>query len=222
MTALTLAETFEAVYREEFSEFDKRHFFSLRHRRKMRQILYPRNLPTSTTRRGIPIKKRVLIVMLVILLSMIGIAAGAVMSRNFAFSEQGGRSELFAVYDNNAPKTIDAVYHLPIIPDGYYTGNSKSEPSFIFTEYYNSADKFFFFYQGVKDGFSVEYYNDSGFSMSYLEEMQIGGKAAYYLCDNINYGALVWDNGDYILEIGGCLTKDELIALAEGVEPKSE
>ena len=223
MNEYSLAELLEEVHLREFAEFDKppRHFFSLRHRREMNKILYPHTLSASTEKRRIPTKKRVLIALLVIILSMIGIAAGAAMSKSFAIWKDGSYSELYAVYDNNAPATLETLYLPTAIPDGYYLSSEKREPNHVFNEYYDSsAEKFFFFYQGVKNGFSIEFYDGGDLGPGNIEEMNINGNPACYICDDINYGAIVWDNSDYILEVGGCLTKDELIALAESVEPK--
>lgn len=230
MNEFSLAELLEEVHRREFAGFDKppRHFFSMRHRGKMKDILYPHALPSRASNCGMSVKniknlkKRVLVALLVIILSMIGIVAGAAVSRSFALWEEGSHREFYAVYDQNAATTLDTLYIPTAIPNGYYLSSEKREPDHVFNEYYDSsAEKFFFFYQGVKNGFSIEFYDNGDTGLDHIEETIINGRTAYYLCHDDDYGAIVWDNSGYILEVGGCLTKDELIALAESVQRKS-
>ena len=213
----TLAEVFDAVYRQEFSEFDDPpgHFFSLRHRRAMKQIFYPRNALTSAAKRKLPLKKRVIIVLLVILLSVLGIAAGAEICKSFAFEEHNSHRYLFAVNDKNAPAEIVTLYRLPAVPDGFEVFYENSDPYNAFIDYYDySEHRSLCFLQNVKNGFNINLDNELG----YLEEMKINGCPAYFLSFYDESGVIVWDNGDYILEVAGEFSKDELIAFAESVE----
>ena len=219
MNEYTLAEVFEAVYKQEFAEFDDppKHFFSLRHRRAMREIL--RTAPTPAAKRKLPLKKKLLIALLVILLSMIGIAAGAQISRSFAFDEIGGKTYLFAVNDKNAPTEISTLYHLPTVPDGFELLSENLGTYNVFITYFErSAERSLFLYQNVKNGCYFEYDEEK----SYLEETKINGDPAYYLCLYDNGGVIIWDNKDYILEVGGDFSKDELISFAESVEKINE
>ena len=115
-----LSEIFEDIYRQEFSEFDDtpRHIFSFRHRKAVKGIFYPQTA-VYAVKRGIPIKRRLLIALLVILLSMLGIAAGAAVSRGFLFKEKGEFTVMTPVTDQNAPVMIDDYYYLPQIPRGF-------------------------------------------------------------------------------------------------------
>ena len=221
MNAQMLAEVFDTVYLQELSEFDSapRHFFSLRHRRQMKKILYPNTVYAGMTKREAPLKKRLLIALLVIILSLLGIVAGAQISKSFAFDEIGGHTYLFAVNDKNAPTTIDTLYHLPTVPDGFELSYEESGKYNIFIQYCDEVfERVVFFDQSVKNGFSVGLENLTGEP----EEIKINGSPAYYLVYGNDLGIVVWDNGDYILEVGGYLTKNELIAFAESVELKGE
>ena len=220
MNAQTLAEVFDTVYLQELSEFDSapRHFFSLRHRRQMKKILYPNTVYEGMAKRGAPLKKRLLIALLVIILSLIGIVAGAQISKSFAFDEIGGHTYLFAVNDKNAPATIDALYHLPTVPAEFETLYESLGTYNVLVMYIDADGRSFFFDQSVKNGFSIEYDEEQ----SCFEEIKIGGNFAYYICLYDKGGMVVWDNEDYILEVGGNFTKDELIAFAESVELKCE
>lgn len=220
MNDYTLAEVFQTVYRQEFSEFDNppKHFFSLRHRKAMKEILYPQTTLMAAADRNIPLKKRVIIALLVILLSALGITAAAAISRGFTRKEHRDNTELFAVNAENAPKTIESVYYLPIIPDGYELYEQTRNSRNVFTDYINnSTNRTRSFDQHVKEGFSTHLDNEHFL----LEEIDIDGKSALYFYNN-NYGILIYDNEDYILEIAGNFTKDELISLARSVENKNE
>ena len=214
----TLSEVFDTVYEEEFSEFygPTNHFFSFRHRKAMKNILYPHTVSPFTAKHKIPLKRRAVIAMIIILLSILGIAACAVISRSFAFEERRGRTALYAVNDKNAPITIETLYHLPIVPDGFEPFYENLGSYDFFVEYFDaSADRVLFFSQGVKNGFSI-----ANVDIGHIEETHINGSPAYYYCYDTNGGVIVWDNKDYILEVGGNFTKNELIEFAESVELK--
>lgn len=221
MDAQMLAEVFDTVYLREFSEFDSapRHFFSLRHRRKMKKILYPNTVYDGAAKRRAPLKKRLLIALLVIILSLIGIVAGAQISKSFAFEDIGGNTYLFAVNDKNAPSEIVTPYRLPTVPDGFELLYDEPDPYNVLVSYFDfTAERSLFLFQSVKNGFSIEY-DEERF---YFEETKINGRPAYFLCFYDGGGTIVWDNEDYILEVGGDFSKDELIAFAESVGPKAE
>ena len=219
MNEHTLAEVFAEVYRSEFSEFDcaRGHLFSRRHRRAMKNILSPRAFSLPAEQRNIPIKKRLVLALLVILLSLLGIAAGAEIMEGFSLREDRGHKELCAVINEDAPMMINMMYHLPTVPSGFKPFLESEDVASIFSMYNDdSADRVLFFYQGVKNDFSI-YLDDPP---DYLEEMTVNGWSALYLCYGADYGAIVWDNEDYILEVGGDFTKNELVALAESVQIK--
>ena len=216
MDGYTLSEVFDAVYKDEFSEFDKsqRHFFSLRHHRAMEELFYPRAAAAYKTSRKISLRKRVLIALLVILLSMIGIVAGAAVSQSFKFKERSEFTVVTAEIDQNAPIMIDDYYYLPEVPQGFELFfQDRSLTSSIF-EYNDISGHIFFFAQSVKEQFYAYYISDDWIT----EELKINERPAIYFTQDGIDGTVIWDNEDYILKIGGQLPKDELIALAESVE----
>ncbi len=220
MNDYTLAEVFDTVYGQEFSEFDNppKHFFSRRHRKAMKEILYPQTTSTFTAKRKMPLKKRVIIMLIVILLSALGITAGAAISRGFTRKEHRDNTELFAVNAENAPKTIEYVYYLPKIPEGYEPHEQFSDSTWVHSSFINLASRrTITLDQDVKEGYGIHFDNEHYI----LEKMIVNGKYALYYEGN-GFGIIVWDNEDYILKISGDFTKDELIALAESVEIKRE
>lgn len=216
MNDYTLADIFDAVYEQEFSEFDNppRHLFSRRHRKAMKEILYPQTISTSAANLKIPLKKRVIIALLVILLSALGITAGAAVIKRFILEEHSDHTELLAVNDKNAPIMIDRLYYPTAVPDGYALYDHFNNSRNVFIRYVNIAtEREIFFDQCVKDAFSVCFDHE----YSSVEETEIDEKPALYLYNN-KTGAIVWDNGDYIMEVGGHFSKDELMAFAKSVE----
>lgn len=216
MNENVLAEAFNAVYGEEFSEFAEppKHLFSLRHRKAMKEILYPAAVPQAAAKRRIPLKKKLLIALLVILLSAIGVAAGAAVSRSFSFKESGEFTVMTPVTDLNAPVMIDDYYYLPQIPRGFELYDQQRCLTSSSFYYMDSSGRVFFFIQSVKENFNV-YYNSEDWI---TEEIKINERPAVYFTEDGIAGTIVWDNEDCILEIGGDLSKDELIALAESVK----
>ena len=210
-----LSEVFDDVYRQEFSEFDNtpRHFFSLRHRKAVKGMLYPQ-AETYTASRRIPIKKRLLIALLVILLSAIGLAAGAAVSRSFLFKERNEFTFMTAAVDQNAPSMFDNYYYLPDVPQGSELYNQQRGLTNAYSAYKDGFGRFFFIGQTAKDCFEVIYETDGWF----IEEIKVNERPAVYFTEDGLNGTVIWDNEDCILEVGGELSKDELIALAESVE----
>lgn len=210
-----LSEIFDDVYSQEFSEFDDtpKHIFSFRHRKAVKDILYSNAIQTHTPKRRISVKKRLLIVLLVILLSAIGIAACAEVSRSFLFKERDGVTVMTAAIDQNAPIMIDDYYYLPEVPQGFEMCFQYRSLTTSFFDYGDSSGRFFFFGQSVKENFNM-YYNSEECS---IEEIKINERPAVYFTED-GAGTIIWDNEDCILEVGGDFPKDELIALAESVK----
>ncbi len=216
MNDYTLADVFETVYRQEFSEFDNppKHFFSHRHRKAMKEILYPQTTSMFAADRNIPLKKRVIIALLVILLSALGITAAAAISRGFTRKEHRDNTELFAANAENAPKTIENVYYLPEIPEGYELHETVSDNRSVFTSYMNlNTNRCMVLFQSVKEGHRSSADNEHHL----LEEVEINGHYGLYL-GNCDSGSIFWDNGDYILELSGDFNKDELLNLAKSAK----
>ena len=48
--------------------------------------------------------------------------------------------------------------------------------------------------------------------------IDINGNEAVYFYDNHNYSHIIWDNGDYIIDISSNIDKNALISIAKSVE----
>lgn len=217
MNDYTLAEVFNTVYSEEFSEFDNPlgHLFSRRHRKAIKEILYPQTISTFTANRKKLLKKRVIIMLIVILLSALGITAGAAISRGFTRKEHCDNTELFAVNAENAPKTIEYMYYLPKIPEGYEPHEQFSDSTWFHSSLINPlSHRTITFNQHVKEGYKSHFNNEH----APLEDIKINGHKGVYLnysFDDVISGIIIWDNDDYILVLSGDFDKKQLIELAK-------
>ena len=217
MNDYTLSKVFDTIYRQEFSEFGNlpKHFFSLRHRKAMKEILYPSVESKSAFNRNISIKRRVIIALLVIILSALSITAGAAICRGFTRKEHGDNTELFAVNAENAPKTIEYVYYLSTIPDGYELYEKDDDKWDVTTHYINRiTNRTIVIHQTVKEGYNAHIDNEH----SAIENIYINGCKGLYLnssSTDIISGTIIWDNCDYILSISGDFDKITLVELAK-------
>ncbi len=214
---------------EEANEFENmknipHHHFSLRHRWAMKRILSVSNhLVSSDSRglRGLPPTRRIVIFTLLIFLAIFSITAGAVATKGFIRKQHCDNTQLFTVNSENSPSKIEYEYYLPEISSGYELQNKFTTPFsvcsiFVYPENGNTLT----FYQDVKN----EYDKHFDTERALFEEMDINGNYGLYLDiggENKEHGDLVWDNGDYILEIAGDLSKSELVKLAKSVKTMS-
>ena len=189
---------------------------SYRHRRHMKKIFSQYQKSVQIGRRPcVAIGKRLVIVMTIIILAMYTAAAGAMAINGFNQKRYHDYTTLLTVNADNCPKTIENVYYLPEISKGYELDNEIIDDYFVYRAYLNKdTGGHITFVQDVKNGYK------SNFNTEYneFETLTINGHYALYLetgnSEEIS-GLLVWDNGDYVLEISGNLSKDELIELAK-------
>ena len=88
---------------------------------------------------------------------------------------------------------------------------------------YESEDWFNYSYKMGEQKFEVEKLNlrsTIGFDTenSVKEELQINGADAAYYRTADNWGTVIFNNGEYIYYIGGNISKEELVKIAQNVE----
>lgn len=139
-------------------------------------------------------------------------------SKNFYGTVYNDNTHLFAVDKENCPATIEYEYYLPELPDGFEMVKHDDSLSFyVYTLYENKFGQVITLTQSTKEMFDAHYSTER----HDFEEIEINGHGGLCmdLSDNEHFGAIVvWDNGDYILELYGNLSKNELIFLAENAE----
>ncbi len=222
MNEISLKQILEEMCLEEANEFENmkdipHHHFSLRHRRAMRKILSV-NQPERRGLRSLPPSKRIVIAVMLIFLALFTITASAVAIKGFIRKRHRDNTQLFAVNSENSPSKIEYEYYLPEIPSGYELQNKVTTPFSVCSIFVNPENgNTLTFYQDVKN----EYDKHFDTERAVFEEMDINGNYGLYLDiggENREHGDLVWDNGDYILEIAGDLSKSELVNLAQSAK----
>lgn len=230
-----LEEIVAESYRHEFEQFDNspEHVFSLKHRFAMKRIFsrYARNVEKNKhsnnkliyevrdNNRRLSIKQRLIVaVLIVFLMTMLVGWVIVYVSQNFSGTVHQNYTQLTAVNTDNCPQTIEYKYYLSEIPEDFVVIETTSSPFVEHTVYYNSStNQTIDIMQSVKTSFRPNYnteHND-------LEEIEINGHDGLYIdfSDSEHYSSLlVWDNDDYIIEIGGDLPKSSIINLAKSTE----
>ena len=223
----SLMEVLEEVNRLDYMEYDTSpvHHFSRRSRKAMNRLLASTVQTEMQSGAGlrnkirirIQVKKRIVIILVMILLAA-GVTAGASAIYGFRQDKHREYTILRTVNAENCPKTIETVFYLTEIPEGYEFYKEDSTDWNIYMVYMDSGTNLHFSYeQAVKDGY--KHYFDT--EQQDFEELDIDGYPALYLdfSDSTYVGGLiVWDNGEYIFKIFGNFTEYELIKLAKSVK----
>ena len=228
MSESILRAILEESVRHEWDKYDNvpEHIFSKKHERSMNRIfkLFEKNkckfeshlisIPTHNFRFT---KKTVLVLVTILFLAALaGCAVMYFVSNSFRGKVNNDNTELFVINTENCPSTIEDIYYLPDLSDDFEVLTTNSTP---FSEYISYQNKVtgqtFSFTQWVKAEFGSSHYNTEGQD---FEEIDINGHyglCLYFDLQSYIYAGVVWDIGDYILELSGDLTKNELIDLAK-------
>lgn len=221
MDEYTLGNVIDEVLRRDFMPFERprEHKFSLRHRRRMKK-LFSADADTGfekTTAR-IPVRKRLLTVLvLVLLMAIAGLSAAASFGGSFfgAFGfmkNATGTTAVVSLDQSNKHDFISDIYKLGAPPKGYIYSEYCGSTDRTFTYYRNGTGDILLMCQFVKEEFCNEY--NSNFSE--LTETSVCGMSGYYSTVE-EYTDLVWDNGEYIFELNGKLPVEELVKAAESL-----
>ncbi len=224
MADYTIEDVFEEVYRREFAEFDDLESLpdphpSLRHKIRMNRIfkcfrkntakLYAVHIHFS--------KRTVLAFLMIILLATISACAAIKIIGDFLFEVHEDNTQLFAADIEGAPTTIEYVYELTEIPDGFELTNELTAPSqYIITYSNEKTGATISMRQSTKQQYDG-HYNTEGYC---FETIKLNNHDALYIEYGISDCVMVWDNDDYILHISCNLTKDEVIRLTENIKIK--
>lgn len=220
------------ICEEEIAELNEFLYFkpSLSHRLAMKRIfaLYQKKTHMATSNPPIVMTSQSKLLhlskILVILFSVIICAAlltGFMLvyfSKNFQGTVYNDNTQLFAVNTENCPTTIEYEYYLPNLPDGFKMVEHDLLSFDVYTLYENTASgQVITFSQYTKEKFTVHYNTEH----HNFEEIEINSR--YGVCldfsDDDHFKSIViWDNGDYILEIIGDLPKSCLENLAKSAK----
>lgn len=218
-----LEDVMSEVYQKEFAQFDAppKVRFSLRHRSKMRKILSSENCARFDYKAArMPIRKRILIIALIIILAAAGITATAEIADSFAQKKYHDGIVLYLTNADNSPQTIESEYYITSLPYGYEFRETYAAGDDFYTVYVNRETNVIFgLCQSVKEDYITQFHTEE----SNMEKLDINGKNALYIDlgdTEGDHGYILWDNGDYVLTIFGDFNKDTLIELAKSTKMK--
>ena len=215
----------------EFAEFDNvpEHKFSLKHRLAMKCIFarFERNAnklrkkDASKNRSAIEhihnlsLKQRLIFITVIIILMTLLLGCVIIfVSGNFSGTVYPDNTQLNINNLEDCPKTIEYKYTLAYIPDGFELTETNSSPVHVYTLYTNATTKqTICLHQWVKTSFD-QHYNTERYN---LEEMTINnadGLCIDFSDDTSASTLVVWDNGDYVIEIMADLDKESTVYLA--------
>lgn len=205
------------------------HKFSLKHRLAMKRIFarYERNVrklrkkelvkssPMIEYKPKLSFKQRLLIATVVIILMTYLVGWVVVfISEKFRGTVYYDNTLLTAVDIDNCPQTIEYKYTLVTVPDGFEMIDTNSSPVDVYTLYINKlTNQTITLRQCVKTSFAT-HYNTEYYP---LEEVSLNGRTI--LCidfsdENYKQTLIIWDNGDYIIELLVDLDKTEALNLS--------
>ena len=228
MSESVLKSILEESARLEWVKYEnaQEHVFSKKHERKMKHAfkLFERNdcklkpYTGSKPHYHFRFTKRNIIVLLAVifLAALAGCGVTYFTSKNFYGKVNADNTELFVINTENCPSTIEDKYYLPCLPDGYEVLGTDSTPFYEWISYENPAtEQTLTFCQFAKVSFDSTHYDTEN---QKFQEININGHSGLcldYSSQGYNYAVIVWDNGDYILELYGETSKNELYDLAK-------
>ncbi len=228
-----LDEVLTEYYEEEFSRYSDapEHKFSLKHRIAMKKIfkLYERNTeyllpktslkPMSTHKVRLNPRSALFLVLIIFLGVLVGCTAAYFISQSFRGYVHSDNTEIFPIDTDNCPTFIEEKYYLSELPEGFEITDTDSSPYYEYVSYRNpSTGQTISFHQEVKPGYGPVHLNTENHK---VEEVDINGHNG--LCIDFTEGerihsSVLWDNGDYILELSADLSKNELFDLAKSAK----
>lgn len=195
---------------------------SKKHDRAMKRIfkLYDkktRHLRSQSEIRIITIRRRIEVALLVIILAVItGFTAKHFISRGFRGEVHSDNTELFPINTENCPEYIEEKYYLPELPEGFEVFQTDSTPYYEYIAYEKmQTGQTVVLKQWVKSAFHSTHLNTEE---GELVEVEINGHTGVFLEVNSFCTLVIWDNGDYILELSADLPKYQLLNLAKNAK----
>ena len=227
-----LRDILAEICAEEISELNKFPPFkpSLRHRYAMARIFSSFEKKSSKTsgkqpwasseyRRPSRLSTRIVILIAVIVCA--ALLTGAILvyiSKSFHGTVHEDNTQLFPINMENGLETIEYEYYLPVLPEGFEMVGHDFSPAHVYTEYTNElSGKTIILSQYTKIIYKKHYNTED----NNFEKIEINGCEGICIDSSNNEqlrAVLIWDNEDYILELAGDLSKNELINLAKSAK----
>ena len=216
----------------EFEEYDNapEHKFSLKHRFAMKRIFakFERNAnklrkkdtretqPAIEFKHNLSLKQRLIIITVIIILMSFLLGCVIIfVSDTFSGTVFPDNTQLNVTVLEDCPKTIEYKYALASIPAGFELTENNSSPIHVYTLYTNATTKqTICLHQWVKTSFD-QHYNTEHYSLEKIKINNADGLCIDFSDNFSNSSLVVWDNGDYVIEIMADLNKESTLNLAD-------
>lgn len=228
MSESILKSLLEESARLEWAKYDSTpsHIFSKKHNREMKRIftLYAKNTrkmcadnsPKIQCPKRLTLKHAVMLVAVIFLAALAGCTAVYFISQSFRGDVHKEYTKVYPLDVENCPTTIEEKYYLPELPEGFEVLETDSSPFDVYTSYINpSTGETITLRQFVKTNFPPIHFNTEKCD---FQEVDINGNCALLLDYSIfgkKSSGVIWDNGEYVIELSGNLYKEQLIDLAK-------
>lgn len=115
--------------------------------------------------------------------------------------------------EDTTPLTIEEIYGITYGIEGYEIILEEKTDSRLFRTYVKD-NIVIYFSQYIKDAYAPDINTEN----AEIVTIDINGYSTMYFLDNNDFHNLVWDNGDYIINIDSNCSKDALIDMAKSVQ----
>lgn len=194
---------------------DTAHEFSPGFEKRMKKLIKRRNKPYYKLINTV-VKRAACIAVIILAASSVTILSVKAIKKVISSLSVKTVSVIQTNISGNEPQTLEELYDITYdLSDYKVAHDSKNE--FIYWKYYkNTKDNYTSveLKQYVKNFFPLTTYPDAPITL-----IDINGYEAFlYSNDTIDFHYLIWDNGDYIIQLKSNVDKDTLIKIAESVQ----
>lgn len=206
-------EAMERDYRN-LTNSSEKHIFSPKFEKRMKRLIKRRNKPyyrivNTSVKRAACIAAAVLIVSSTAIMSVDALRNAFI---DFIVSVYEKFSIIFTE-DKKAPEIIEEIYNITYDLNDYTIDYHEYNEIFRNTVYVKD-DYVIDFSQYIKSAYDLLINTENAETIA----IDLNGNEAVYFYDNHNYSHIIWDNGDYIIDISSNLDKNKLINIAKSVE----
>lgn len=223
---IIIAQALEAELRSDLQAYDKLPQCKVPHRLDRRiSALIRKNSPVNTAvhRKPVPLKRRLLIAAIIVIIMAVLTGGITVITRNLGLFtvKQYDIFSMLAIEDNDSETPVLTEKYRIITDGSQFTGKVIDDYEFMHTESYSDQanGKQLYFTQSIKDMYkSVRLITEN--AITYPELIKIGNNinAVYFESSNHNI-LLIWEAGNSIIELNATgFSKDELIELSKFVQ----
>lgn len=228
MNSTTLKTAVEAACMQEYSlpPTHSKHFFSLAHKRSMKQILSLCD-NCGCAKRRFTFRTVKLAAIAIILAVVVVFGAGSTSKKEGFIVQHTPVSNIYrAASAEGASETFEDYYTITYVPEGFtfesdrsYIDDATNDRCYR-AEYSEKLGRKpeFYFSQIVKDTYKIYIDNER----SIHQNVTVNGHPGIYVDfpydAEMPWGVLMWDNGDYILIVDGDLDKNEMLEIAKSAK----